>query len=436
MFKKKSSKKAGSAKQPIEDTSWIVEGIVEYLSSPTWNVPILNFVESQCGSFTHSEESSFEHTEIHKKYKALVEQLIGAYMKELEITEKQFSSACSPTNRDIAQMHRNFEYIWAADDFLIFKRLMASHNVRLEKEALMMLESNHGKDPSKKFTSEDADEVTKMLKSSKISLAERRSRKVQEEEDFRLAVEFSKMEMERLNSIAEKEKQLLEQAIRLSLESYKSNTEIGKSETSKVEDFKGKQLSSDVGLTKPISVIQTLPTDISTKSLDKPASYQSPLDHKNEISIQQYMSGDENVGVTKQPISLQKVSSSTPTTSSLPPLKSQQHITGAEAANAWLDQAMKGIIDSPKNSALSQNSKDSKYDFIDPEELAKRKAYLQAQRDKLLAQKRKERNEELVEFMEIKNDDNVPKTDAEEEKRLASRRAIAERLKREVINKD
>lgn len=433
MFKKKSSKKGRPAKQSTEETSWIVEGIVEYLTSPTWNVPVLNFVESQCDSFTHSEECSLEHTEIHKKYKALVEQLINAYMKELEITEKQFSSACSPTNRDIAQMHRNFEYIWAADDFLIFRRLMASHNVRLQKEALLMLDSG---DPSKQFSNEDAEVVTKMLKSSKISLAERKSRKVQEEEDLRLAIEFSKMEMQRLNSIADREKQLLEQAIRLSLESSKSGGDEDNAHISKVKDFEVTQQNSS--LTKPISVSHPVLTDISAKSLDKPATYQSPLDQRRELPdpVQQYKSIDGNPIPTKQSVPQQKTSPTSTSTPSLPPLRSQHNMSSADAANAWLDQAMKGIIESPKHSMLSHNSKDTKYGSIDPEELTKRKAYLQAQRDKLLAQKRKERNEELMEFMENKQTDDMPERDAKEEKQLASRRAIAERLKREVINKD
>lgn len=81
-------------------------------------------------------------------------------------------------------------------------------------------------------------------------------------------------------------------------------------------------------------------------------------------------------------------------------------------------------------------------DTIDPEKMAKRRAYLQAQREKLLKIKKKEREKELLDYNEQKQDSQTSSSqdtkvlDPEEEKKLASRRAVAQRLKEEVIHKN
>ena len=38
-------------------------------------------------------------------------------------------------------MQGMFEYIWAADDFLLFKRLMIKHNLDLEMQALNLMQA-------------------------------------------------------------------------------------------------------------------------------------------------------------------------------------------------------------------------------------------------------------------------------------------------------
>lgn len=42
--------KKTSKKKESQEISWILEGIVAFLRSPTWTVPIMNFVEEHCGS--------------------------------------------------------------------------------------------------------------------------------------------------------------------------------------------------------------------------------------------------------------------------------------------------------------------------------------------------------------------------------------------------
>ena len=84
---------------------------------------------------------------------------------------------------------------------------------------------------------------------------------------------------------------------------------------------------------------------------------------------------------------------------------------------------------------------------MDPEELKKRQAFLKEQRDKLLVMKKEAREKHLgVEVQSqpkrpasaraarsaMKGGD-MPATSDEDEKKMAMRRAIADKLKREVI---
>ena len=45
-------KKTGSSKKLTtklhQDIAWVLDGLVDYLQSPTWKVPVMNFVEENC----------------------------------------------------------------------------------------------------------------------------------------------------------------------------------------------------------------------------------------------------------------------------------------------------------------------------------------------------------------------------------------------------
>nr|XP_039273651.1 cilia- and flagella-associated protein 36-like [Styela clava] len=431
MFKKERSKK--SIKKENEDTSWIVEGIVAYLRSPMWTVPVLNFVEECCGEFIDSEENKFEYTEIHQRYKKMVEELLAKYMKELELTESQFSEACSINNRDIAKLDGNFEYIWAADDFLLFKRLMLKYNAEVQREALNMLQQNYAGSEKNElmYTEENTKAMDKMLKKSKHSLKNRKLQK-QEKEDMELAIQFSKMEMERLNVLVEEEHKLLEEAIRLSLESSMS---LSNDASATQTHLSTKKSGESISLTKPVEIggnTMNIPQGFSASSLDSAPSYSEPADKSKVASLSPLSAFTPKYAEVKKPQPTSK-------SNDLPPLRTQKEMSSSEAAAAWLDGAMKRITESPTHNVNGASK--AQHGAIDPAELAKRKAYLQEQRDKLLALKRKEREKQLSEYIEQKQTSDEPstsdnkKSDTKEDKVLASRKSIAERLKNEVINK-
>lgn len=56
-----------------EEQDWILDIVADYLASPVWKNPIIEFIDENCIIFEDSEENSLEYTEIHMKFKKLVE---------------------------------------------------------------------------------------------------------------------------------------------------------------------------------------------------------------------------------------------------------------------------------------------------------------------------------------------------------------------------
>ena len=55
------------------DKEWILEVIQDFLLSPQWKNPIVDFVEENCFQFEDVEENKLIYTDIHNKFKALIE---------------------------------------------------------------------------------------------------------------------------------------------------------------------------------------------------------------------------------------------------------------------------------------------------------------------------------------------------------------------------
>ncbi|XP_076818740.1 uncharacterized protein LOC143464695 isoform X1 [Clavelina lepadiformis] len=433
-----------------EDVSWILEGIVGYLQSPTWTVPVMNFIDDNCGCFDNEEENKFEYTNIHINYKNLVEGLLKQYAYELNISEKLFADACEKQKGNVKRIQGMYEYIWAAHDFLLFKRLMAKHNLELEMQAISFIQAQQELEdenppfnpqykrfdsyPEKKAVDIESkknenpstssfgksDILSEILSESQEEHAEllRRENELQEKEarDLRKAIEFSRFEMDRLNAQAEEEKRMLEEAIRLSL------LNSGQSANSSQIQTKSKQTTSE-----------NLAETVETVSAPQVASKESQSNTTRSKTASK-----------KQHSSKSKMQHSP---AELPPLRQKSN---AEAALDWIESAKREVQSESQQISVpithSNTEKErkllSKPGDIDPAELAKRKEYLKAQREKLLELKKKKRSAELEKYqngagqgnkyMEGQKPSSANKID---NKMLSSRRAVAEKIKREVAHK-
>ena len=62
------------------DQEWILDIISEYLQSPIWKNPIIGFIDENCIIFEDAEENRLEYTDIHRKFKKIIEGQLEAYI--------------------------------------------------------------------------------------------------------------------------------------------------------------------------------------------------------------------------------------------------------------------------------------------------------------------------------------------------------------------
>ena len=67
--------------------------------------------------------------------------MLGSYMDDIGISPQQFQKACGGALGNVKKQFNNtvFEQIWAADDFVVFKRMMIQKNIELQLQALELV---------------------------------------------------------------------------------------------------------------------------------------------------------------------------------------------------------------------------------------------------------------------------------------------------------
>lgn len=119
-----------------EDLQWLSDYVVGVLRSPTWVVPVAQFVDERCVIFEDSEENHFEYTRCHEEYQQLVDSLMAIHLMEVSVSEEDFERFCQ-TSLMNKQLHRTLvEQLLAAEDFLIFKAMMTKQNAELTRAVI------------------------------------------------------------------------------------------------------------------------------------------------------------------------------------------------------------------------------------------------------------------------------------------------------------
>lgn len=103
--------------------------IIGFLRSPRWKTPVMSFLDDHCIEFDldYDKENKLCYTDIHKKFKKIVEDLLAELMAELGITDDQFLAACRLAS--VNPVHKKIvDQIQAVDNFNAFKKLMIKRN--------------------------------------------------------------------------------------------------------------------------------------------------------------------------------------------------------------------------------------------------------------------------------------------------------------------
>ncbi|XP_063883096.1 cilia- and flagella-associated protein 36-like [Scylla paramamosain] len=335
-----------------EEVGWVLDGILNLLRGPVWCVPILTFIEHKSVTFEpksedkeeeeaeegeeeEEEEGNEDHKGIHQEYKTLVDFLLQSFMDDLQVTPEQLEKACGMAAITTPFQRSLLEQVWAADDYHTFRNMMIQKNIELQLQALEMLQRKYGIVPESYKKEEDEEDES-----------EKREREIMEEV-YRISVE----EHEAMAEAMDQEMRDLEEAIARSTQDERERLD---------------------------------------RALRRP---------KREEGEEQEEEAEEEEEEEEEEPKTEEFSRMPV----LPPIS-------------------------------------SKGSGIDPEDLRRRQEYLKSQRDKLLQMKQKEREKQLQDFEE--NDNKRPQSATAarraldgglDAKTLAVRRALAERLKAEVI---
>ncbi|XP_071833301.1 cilia- and flagella-associated protein 36-like isoform X2 [Apostichopus japonicus] len=390
----------------MADNDWVIESVIGFLRCPIWRVPILTFIESNCLVFDSDDENNLSYTDIHKKYQMMVETLLDSFISDIGIDSKVFLEACvTHTDKHAQSTTALFEQVHAAEDFSVFKRMMLRKNVELELQALEMIQKRNGVIP----------DILKPGEETKINYTVSAHAERDEEMLLQEVLRISKEEHEAHKKANSKE---INEDLEKAIANSKEEEVRLKTEQRKEEDL----------LNQSVKKLVSGTSDLSLKEVDKPST----------------SAGSSSKAGTK-PSSV----TSAPPISQTP--ASSSSVSGAEAAANWLSSAKSESVASSQVSARAAALASSS-----PAELQKREQYLKQQRDKLLALKKREREKNLSTFTEEEAKSRpksaraarqatsgldgssggmAAKSKEEQEKTLAMRKALAERLKQEVINK-
>ncbi|UJR38466.1 hypothetical protein I4U23_031134 [Adineta vaga] len=141
-----------------DDNNWIADTVNDFIHSPIWRAPIHTFIEVNCASFDYDDDdddstenneassSIEEQKNIYKKYQRLVESLIAGLGIDLGLDENELKKVCQLPARlnDSMLAHEPFEQLYSARDFQLFQNMMRRKNLILQLQALVSLQVHMG----------------------------------------------------------------------------------------------------------------------------------------------------------------------------------------------------------------------------------------------------------------------------------------------------
>eukprot|EP00232_Nephroselmis_pyriformis_P005488 CAMPEP_0182909292 /NCGR_PEP_ID=MMETSP0034_2-20130328/35674_1 /TAXON_ID=156128 /ORGANISM="Nephroselmis pyriformis, Strain CCMP717" /LENGTH=302 /DNA_ID=CAMNT_0025045537 /DNA_START=89 /DNA_END=993 /DNA_ORIENTATION=+ len=128
------------------ELDWLYEAIIRFLQGPCYSAPLMSFIDENCVIFDNEEENKIEYTDIHEKFKTLVDQLLTEFLEELGVPVDTLVNAVSEASHEKLNSFV-LTSILTVDDFLQFKAMMVKRNVDLTEEVLRHLANGGGPVP-------------------------------------------------------------------------------------------------------------------------------------------------------------------------------------------------------------------------------------------------------------------------------------------------
>ncbi|XP_013404127.1 cilia- and flagella-associated protein 36 [Lingula anatina] len=382
---------------------WILDELICYLGSPLFQVPVITCCEASCIIFEPSTEDSAEYRQCFRDFKQLIDVLLDGFREDVGLTQSDIVKAVQKLNmkEDLREIFKNsFEPILAVEDYKFFVKMMTKKNIELQEQALAILLKKTGAVPeiySNQASGPQPDEAFVAV----ASQADKQSEVKQSEEEKKQTEDFAKAEAVRLEGEKKQEQQKMQEML----------------STLTVEDK-----------------LPPLPAGAVKSPPPKPSHPTAPAPAPAPA-----------LAPVKAPATA-KAPAPAPAPNKAPAPAAP--VSNADAAASWLASA-KQEAGQPQGGLQSHMAAMSK---LSPDELKKRQEFLKAQRDQLIAMKKKEREKQLLTAEKAAparpksaraarsslTPASVPPAEdkemsAEAQKQLEMRKAIAARLRQEVV---
>lgn len=434
-----------------DDNDWIFDYVLQFLESDKFDAAVMDFVDEKCYVFDNDEENKFIYTDIYHEFLDHMETIISSNLAQLDISTDTFYEACqtSRSNRDINR--RVFEKIVAMEDFTVFKKIMVKRNMELQYEAMMSYKAfaELGSDLGELSGLPDPDELEAML-DTKNELQEREDEKddtmEKTAEQLEAIYRESLLELEMIHKQEEMEQLELEQALAMSLIAEEERLRRARIEAKNAPDDDEEEVTMENQSSADAKATRTSTT---SKHSSKP----SPAPHSDE---------------PKQEFADPKPLRTTGGSSSLSPMKALPPISKGPKPdlvelNAQYQGKRKQAEDAFRRNQAHLAQKRQQQDEITKDipvasaEAERRAKYMAEQRDRLIALKKKEREEKvrLEEERQAKLQDENRKrataersseldskgscsdeADAQEQQRSIMRMALARRMKQSLLESE
>uniref|UniRef100_A0A914QQF2 Cilia- and flagella-associated protein 36 n=1 Tax=Panagrolaimus davidi TaxID=227884 RepID=A0A914QQF2_9BILA len=442
MFRKRSQ---SAPKRPSEKV--IFKKFLEFLQTSMWQFPTSMFIEQNSIVFDRDQLEPNLFKTIHSKFAKVVDSLIAAHCEDAKITPKELVEALKQVDKSKKLTYKErvlLEPVVAAQDFNVFVPMMMRKNVELQLQALKLVQHVTGMIPTAMTLPEedaplwdilrDEDECERYILISVIrkSREDFSNEKSPDEYWGNMAdqvKERSAEEEEMLKSIQEHSQQGIDDAIM-------KNLETGLQSLLLHETHQGSSAPD-----KPTSPPKTADSDGKALPIKPPRSASSnrPGTSKKQHTI---VATPEKSAPKKSEERRKSVSGTTVTVGAAPAKTPKKPNIAPLSPDSETN--------SPKAySPANPISPTTKFDYrsllkdreqIPEEKIAERTAYLKQQRDKLLEMKRAEREKQLQEQSE-KASVERPRTAmaarkalSDADSKLESRRAIASKLKAQIVD--
>ncbi|XP_046564390.1 cilia- and flagella-associated protein 36-like isoform X1 [Haliotis rubra] len=422
---------------------YVLDELLCFLSNPIFQVPVLTFMEDRCMIFDPEIEDSSEYRKTHEDYKRLVDRMLLSFEQDTGLDYKAIMGAVQEMNdkEDIRTVFQTvLEQVMSSVDFGLFVRVMAHKNIVLQEEALKMIMKNLGalpgslthvsKEEPRRMNTRQKEEdavLAAAMEKSRQEFENQKRMSSQEEKEMKAVLEISMCEAKRLSDSRQVEEKKIDMALKSGSSGGFGNVAVVPPVSAGSHDATVQPTSPS----KPATDLRSAPKIAAMPAASRPpqATAASPKSPTSATGFAPLTSPVQN-----KHVDMPKASG----------------VSNADAAANWMKSAQNESSSSVQQSERYQAMQKS-MEAMSLDERQQRLKFLKEQRDKLVKMKKEEREKQLrrVESAQPQRPQSAraaraamsgktaepEKRDPEMEKRLAMRKAIADRLKSEVIDR-